>query len=86
MHQFIPRGKLGKKARRELDQSRRRFWQETNPVTRTIESKKHYNRKKPSYRFGDDGTRVFSYCFSVHSYCLAFSNVYSAGCSGCGIL
>lgn len=62
MSSFIPREKLGKKARRKLDQSRRRGWDETNPVTKTIENKKIYNRKKPSNRYDDDGTRVFSYC------------------------
>lgn len=62
MSSFIPREKLSKKVRRELDQSRRRSWEETNPVTQTIENKKIYNRKKPSNRYDDDGTRVFSYC------------------------
>ena len=62
MSSFIPREKLGKKARRKLDQSRRRSWEETNPVTKTIENKKIYNRKKPSNRYDDDGTRVFSCC------------------------
>ena len=59
MSPFIPREKLGKKAKRKLDRSRRRGWAETNPVTRIIENKKHYNRKKPSNRYEDDGTRVF---------------------------
>ena len=62
MSLFIPREKLGKKARRKLDRSRRRGWDETNPVTKTIENKKIYNRKKPSNRYDDDGTRDFSYC------------------------
>ena len=62
MSPFIPREKLGKKARRKLDQSRRRSWEETNPVTKTIENKKINNRKKPSNRYDDDGTRVFSCC------------------------
>lgn len=62
MSLFIPREKLGKKARRKLDRSRRRGWDETNPVTKTIENKKIYNRKKPSNRYDDDGTRVFSFC------------------------
>lgn len=62
MSSFIPREKLSKKARRKLDRSRRRGWDETNPVTKTIENKKIYNRKKPSNRYDDDGARVFSYC------------------------
>ena len=72
MSSFIPREKLSKKAKRKLDQSRRRSWEETNPVTKTIENKKIYNRKKPSNRYDDDGTRVFSCCFCVHSACPAF--------------
>ena len=59
MNPFIPREKLGKKAKRKLDQSRRRCWEETNPVTRIVENKKRYDRKKPSNRYEDDGTRVF---------------------------
>jgi len=62
MQPFIPREKMSKKSKRKLDLSRRRGWEETNPVTKTIENKKIYNRKKPSNRCEDDGTRVFSYC------------------------
>ena len=50
MQPFIPREKMSKKSKRELDLSRRRGWEETNPVTKTIENKKIYNRKKPSNR------------------------------------
>ena len=54
---------MSKKSKRELDLSRRRGWEETNPVTKIIENKKQYNRKKPSNRYEDDGTRVFSLRF-----------------------
>lgn len=46
MHKFIPRNKLSKKARKELDSSKRRTWDGFNPVTKTVECKKLYNRKK----------------------------------------
>ena len=44
MTRFIPREKLGKKARRELDARRRQSWS-FSPVTRTVESRKKYNRQ-----------------------------------------
>ena len=46
MQKFIPRNKLSKKARKELDAAKRRTWEGFNPITRTVESKKVYNRKK----------------------------------------
>ena len=45
MKRFIPREKLGKKARRRLDAGRRAAWS-FSPVTRRVESRKRYNRKK----------------------------------------
>ena len=47
MDKFIPREKLGKKARRQLDRQRRVTWA-FSPVTRTVDSRKRYDRhKKP---------------------------------------
>ncbi|HCM14328.1 MAG TPA: hypothetical protein DHW85_14250 [Lachnospiraceae bacterium] len=37
---------MSKKARRELDKARRSTWGALSPVTRKVESKKVYNRKK----------------------------------------
>ena len=54
MTRFIPREKLSKKARRELDGRRRAVWL-YSPITKKIESKKIYNRKKSHVRFEDDG-------------------------------
>lgn len=54
MPKFISRDKLSKKARKELDHQRRVMWQHT-PVTKTIDSKKRYNRKKSHARYDDDG-------------------------------
>lgn len=48
MTRFIPREKLGKKARRRLDSERRAFWPVV-PVTRKVESAKLYNRKKKAH-------------------------------------
>ena len=44
MNRFIPREKLGKKARKELDRQRRFTWS-FSPATRKVENKKRYNRK-----------------------------------------
>ena len=45
MPKFIPSEKLGKKARRALDAEKRATWG-FSPVTRKVENKKRYNRKK----------------------------------------
>ena len=42
---FIPKEKLSKKARRELNAARRTLWV-VSPVSKKVESKKVYNRKK----------------------------------------
>ena len=44
MPKFIPREKLGKKARRALDAEKRATWG-FSPVTRKVENKKHYDRE-----------------------------------------
>lgn len=46
MDQFIAKEKLSKKARRELERSKRNTWGMLSPVTRKAESKKVYNRKR----------------------------------------
>ena len=48
MPKFIPREKLGKKARRALDAEKRATWS-FSPVTRKVENKKHYDRKKSAH-------------------------------------
>ena len=61
MARFIPKGKLSKKAQKELNRQRRVTWG-FNPVTKTVESKKHYNRKKNSCdRHEDYGIGVFQF-------------------------
>ena len=59
MAKFIPREKLGKKARRALDAQRRAAW-DFSPVTRKVESRKIYNRKEqPSVRYDPDRGLAF---------------------------
>ena len=58
MTRFIPREKLGKKARRRLDSERRAFWPVV-PVTRKVESVKLYNRKKKAHARAYDGDMSF---------------------------
>ena len=50
---FIPKGKLSKKAQKELNRQRRVIW-EFSPVTKTVDSKKIYNRKKKAHDRYDD--------------------------------
>lgn len=45
MKKFIPKEKLGKKARKQLDTEQRSTWA-FSPVTKKVESKKLYNRKR----------------------------------------
>ena len=60
MKKFSPKEKLGKKARKQLDSEQRTTWA-FSPVTKKVESKKLYNRKrKPSARYDDFG-RGFCY-------------------------
>ncbi len=55
MNKFISRQKMSKKARKELDAKQRSTWS-FSPVTKKVESKKLYNRKKKSTeRYNDYG-------------------------------
>lgn len=47
MDKFVARGKMNKKARKELDSKSRAVWS-ISPVTRKAPDKKHYNRKTKS--------------------------------------
>ena len=59
MTRFIPREKMGKKARHALDAKRRRTWV-VPPVTRTIESRKKYSRKRIPMK---EKHSSWSFCF-----------------------
>ncbi len=61
MARYVPKGKLSKKAQKELNRQRRVTW-EFSPVTKTVESRKKYNRKKSSQdRYEDYGVGVFQF-------------------------
>ena len=66
MKKFIPKEKLGKKARRQLDNERHTTWT-FSPVTKKVESKKHYNRKRKAHDRYDDYGMGFSQ-LSLDSY------------------
>lgn len=53
MNKFVSREKLSKKAREELDAQKRTTWA-FSPVTKKVESKKIYNRKKTAHAWKDD--------------------------------
>ena len=56
---FVPKDKLSKKARKELNRQRRTMW-DFSPVTKTVDSKKLYNRKRNTRgRYDDNGASVF---------------------------
>ena len=46
MEKYIPYEKLSKKKKHELNRKKRSSWGCVNPVTRKVERKKVYNRKK----------------------------------------
>ena len=55
---FIPKDKLSKKAKKELDRRRRKTW-DCSPVTKTVESRKLYNRKRNARNRDDYGLGDF---------------------------
>ncbi len=55
MTKFVPRPKLSKKARKELDAQKRTTWA-FSPVTKKVQSKKIYNRKKAAHVWKDDSS------------------------------
>ena len=59
MTRFVPREKLSKKAKRELDKARRVSWGSIDPVTRKTENKKAYKRKKSLDRYDEYGRDFF---------------------------
>lgn len=60
MARFVPKDKLSKKARKELSRQQRRMW-EQSPVSRIVESKKIYNRKRSAHARYDDGMSASCY-------------------------
>ena len=59
MADFIPKEKMSKKARRALDREKRKTWA-FSPVTRTVENKKRYDRKRKTHdRYDGYGMGLF---------------------------
>ena len=58
MTKFVPRRKMSKKTRKQADAENRVIWA-FSPVTRKIESKKVYDRKRISRAGYEDGSGVF---------------------------
>ena len=54
MARFVPKDKLSKKAQKELNRQRRVTW-DFSPVTKTVDSKKLYNRKRKAQNRDDYG-------------------------------
>ena len=60
MDRFVPKEKMSKKAKKRLAAEKRRTWA-FSPVTRKIDSKKVYSRKKISRVRYDDSGDFFVY-------------------------
>ena len=58
MARFVPKDKLSKKAQKELNRQRRVTW-DFSPVTKTVDSKKLYNRKRNARNRDDYGLGAF---------------------------
>ena len=61
MKKFVPYEKLSKAKKRELDRKKRVTWGNVNPVTRKVESKKHYKRKSRNFTDYSDGFGTFTF-------------------------
>ena len=58
MARFIPKDKLSKKAQKELNRQRRVTW-EFSPVTKTVDSRKIFSRKRKAQNRDDYGLSFF---------------------------
>ena len=64
MARFVPKDKLSKKAQKELNRQRRTMW-DFSPVTKTVDSKKLYNRKRNTRdRHDDYGASAFHWIYA----------------------
>ena len=63
MARFVPKDKLSKKAQKELNRQQRVTW-DFSPVTKTVESKKLYNRKRNARNRDDYGLGDFDSFFA----------------------
>ena len=60
MARFIPKEKLSKKAQKELDRQRRVTW-DFSPVTKAVDSRKIYSRKRKAQNRDDYGLSLYFY-------------------------
>lgn len=67
MEKFIPYEKLSKKAKRELDQKKRKSWNGINPVTRKPQNPKAYNRRK-AQKYDDSYSVPFILSFITRTF------------------
>ena len=58
MKPFLPREKMNKREKRALDAAKRTTWGGVNPITRTSENRKAYDRKKSPRWIDDDSTGI----------------------------
>jgi len=79
MKKFIPREKMGKKARRLMDAQGRLTWGALNPTTKVIENKKAYKRTK--IRNWTDECHSGSFVFCAVLFILLFPCMVSAASS-----
>ena len=79
---------MSKREKRALDTTKRITWEGINPITRTTENKKTYNRKKSPRWYNDDSTGIFFVCESVFAYSTAFAAIepFTSAASGAGLL
>ena len=64
MARFVPKDKMSKKAQKELNRQRRVTW-EFSPVTKTVDSRKIYSRKRKAQNRGDYDLSFFLYAFRI---------------------
>ena len=72
MAKFVEFKKLSKKKRRELSGAKRGQWGSVNPVTKVVQNKKAYDRKK-ARKWSDDSHTSGSF---VLTRSLRFENFY----------
>ena len=58
MARFVPKGKMSKKAQKELNRLRRVTW-EFSPATKKVDSRKIYSRKRKARNRDDYGLGCF---------------------------
>ena len=76
MDKFIPKEKMSKKAQKRIAAEQRGIWA-FSPVTRKIDSKKLYNRKRISRARNDDGARDSFLFLGIMKPCLWLPTPYA---------